>query len=330
MSTISSAATRSPHDFLLLYRNLDVDLVDGTTARVDVHEYRNAEDYWKAHNWAAAWNKHPEKHDGEHVTADEYWDDPAHKHHIGADHDVSAGLDDGWPPLAARLKRKSKSRGDRSRVVTVARKGSTPFTEDVEDLIELYGCYQGKGTPEAVAQALRLANVCGLVEGTRDALQHYCDGYIGLDCSGFVGNYLRTHGNTDFGPSTSANGFAPDGKRVKKLAEVRDLDVFCWTNEHGNKGGGHVAIIDKIDSVSRDDKGEAGEVVAWVAESCGSNTVSGDVHTDGLNYTQYVILPPNKHDVYKVARAHGWEKAGGWKEKIGHLGWMWVHIARLL
>jgi hypothetical protein len=321
----------SPLDYLTRYRHLEIDLIDGNKPMVDVHEYRNADDYFAPGRWAEAWNKHPEKHGGRKVTPLDYWKD--HKHHP-ADHDVSDGMRKGWPPLAARLKDMSESSGDRSRVVIVPRPGSTPFTEHVADLTELFYCYEGKGTPEAIAQALRLANLCGLVGGDRAALQRYCDDKIGVDCGGFVGNYLRSQHSTHYGPATHAKDFAPPRKCLKRLADVRAHDVFCWSTSDGLKHTGHVAIIDRIESVSRDDKGEVAEVLAWVCESCGTSTDVSDhshtLHSDGLNCTRYVIRPANHHHVFPVARGKGWEKADGWNATVGHLGMMHVHIARLL
>jgi hypothetical protein len=317
----------TPSQYMDRYRNMTVRLADGlTVGPIDVHEYRNAKAYWKTHNWAAEWNKHPEKHDDEQVTADDYW-----AHHKGskrpdADHDVTAALDKGWPLLAARLKKKSKSRGDTSRVLTVKDPEGKPYyTEEVEDVTKLYACYNGKGSPEAIAQTLRLANVCGLVEGTRDALQRYCDKYIGLDCNGFVGNYLRACGS-DFGPSTEPLDFAPAGWRRSKLIDVARRDVLSWTDKS------HVAIIDDRDMgvvwVWHDHI--LTEARVWVCESCGTTTVAGDVHHDGLNCTRYTLTPTKTPQVFLATRGHGWEKAVGWSDQKGYVDkQMHVYVAQV-
>jgi hypothetical protein len=49
----------------------------------------------------------------------------------------------------------------------------------------------GKGSPEEAAITLQLADKFDLLKG--GDLQTYCDTYLGLDCNGFVGNYL-VHG----------------------------------------------------------------------------------------------------------------------------------------
>ena len=48
--------------------------------------------------------------------------------------------------------------------------------------------FMGKGSPEEAQITLQLADRFGLLGG--GDLQAYCDKYLGLDCNGFVGNYL--------------------------------------------------------------------------------------------------------------------------------------------
>ena len=49
--------------------------------------------------------------------------------------------------------------------------------------------FYGKGNPEEVQIVLQLAVRYGLIKA--DDLQSYCDSKLGLDCTGFVGNYTR-------------------------------------------------------------------------------------------------------------------------------------------
>ncbi len=49
--------------------------------------------------------------------------------------------------------------------------------------------FAGKGSPEEIQVVLQLAVRYGLT--TKDKLQSYCDDHLGLDCNGFVGNYVR-------------------------------------------------------------------------------------------------------------------------------------------
>jgi hypothetical protein len=52
----------------------------------------------------------------------------------------------------------------------------------------------GKGSPEEAQITLQLADRFGLLGG--GTMQSYCDKYLGLDCNGFVGNYL-VHGRRE-------------------------------------------------------------------------------------------------------------------------------------
>jgi hypothetical protein len=134
------------------------------------------------------------------------------------------------------------------------------------------------------------------------------------------------------------------GSRKKSLDNIEALDVICWKNTN------HVAIIDNIVSTTttisdnriprsggwqfdmEDPPGggyRAGriatpysrrvtEIQCMVAESSAAKLVPGDLHTDGLNYTQYTIKSVNG-DVFKVQRG------------VGNSNTVWeVYISKLL
>jgi hypothetical protein len=63
--------------------------------------------------------------------------------------------------------------------------------------------FVGKGSPEEAAITLQLADRFNLLKGAD--LQTYCDTYLGLDCNGFVGNYL-VHGFRNGGWDTEPPG----------------------------------------------------------------------------------------------------------------------------
>jgi hypothetical protein len=79
---------------------------------------------------------------------------------------------------------------------TVHVKGTDGFTyhNDFDTWQELWfharKAVEGKCSPEEAAITLQLADQFGLTKGD---LQAYCDTYLGIDCNGFVGNYLA-HG----------------------------------------------------------------------------------------------------------------------------------------
>lgn len=94
----------------------------------------------------------------------------------------------------------------------------------------------GKGCPEEVQITLQLAERFGLLKG--GTVQDYCDKYLGLDCNGFVGNYLA-HGlrkedwqltapkgenylaNTTIGVIMRANGTA-----VTTLEDLQPASIY--------------------------------------------------------------------------------------------------------
>ncbi len=54
--------------------------------------------------------------------------------------------------------------------------------------------FYGKGSPEDVQVTLQLAVRFGVIQPTKQAIEAHCDiDHLGLDCNGFVGNYIR-HG----------------------------------------------------------------------------------------------------------------------------------------
>jgi hypothetical protein len=86
--------------------------------------------------------------------------------------------------------------------------------------------FVGKGSPEAVQVALQLA--ANEMPGsppfvTPDNFQSYCDKWFGLDCNGFVGNFLRHEpAGIPWQDVTKTKGIGPDAQ----------ID-FIWNNFEG-------------------------------------------------------------------------------------------------
>src|SRR5204862_3054163 len=110
-----------------------------------------------------------------------------------------------------------------------------PKIERVKLWPDLQRPYVGKGSPEEIRQALRVAVHFELVEPYAFSLQAYCDDYIGLDCSGFAAVY---YGGPWLGKN--AAGFLAVGISVTKLEDIRSGDSLLWTN------GQHIAVIDQV------------------------------------------------------------------------------------
>jgi hypothetical protein len=268
-------------EFYNTYRNLTINLVNGQSVfHVDVHEYRNAHDYFSGGN------------------------------EIAADHDVTDGMN-AWAILRQNIRRNGKSLGTNRWKVTftlvgppaqsttaaaaVATMPALAFQTEIVNVEELAPAFYGKGSPAAIREALRLVAAFGLAQPTSAALNAYCTADIGLDCSGFVGNYMKQEGLGSFSAETGARQFAPESNRISKLDDIDAQSVIVWKNTN------HVALVDQVEPFCRQD----GTVHAWVAESCGSQLVPGDVHTDGLNYTEYVFHSVDKHKVFQVVRGIG-------------------------
>lgn len=75
-----------------------------------------------------------------------------------------------------------------------------------------------------------------------EMLQAFTDKYLGLDCNGFVGNYVRRARLSTLGPSNyPSEYFSRHRKRLRKtLNDVSNGDILVWTNMQ------HIAIIDTV------------------------------------------------------------------------------------
>jgi hypothetical protein len=93
--------------------------------------------------------------------------------------------------------------------------------------------FSGKGSPEACQIVLQLAGQWGLAP---DGLQKYADQGLGLDCNGFVGNYLWHEkrgnpwnnlgvGNLDLGPDALIDELCK-GKAVTKWDDIRASQMY--------------------------------------------------------------------------------------------------------
>ena len=104
--------------------------------------------------------------------------------------------------------------------------------------------FGGKGSPEQIQAVLKLAahfkgklGKAWVDKGNlSDSVKAFYQAKIGVDCSGFAGNYAAAIG-TRFGPNSSILSFAPASKRVKKVDEIKPGQVIVW------KDNSHIATI---------------------------------------------------------------------------------------
>lgn len=126
--------------------------------------------------------------------------------------------------------------------------------------------FSGKGSPEDCQIAAQMAVL--VKRTTVDNLQTYCDNNMGLDCNGFVGNYLwherggaewrKLAGEHDLGPNMSIDGFFDKGRPIGSLDQIQagDLNVFglvssttmrivpvaVWNADGTLNSAGHIVI----------------------------------------------------------------------------------------
>jgi hypothetical protein len=75
-----------------------------------------------------------------------------------------------------------------------------------------------------------------------EMLQQFTDDYLGLDCNGFVGNYVQKTKMSLLGPDSPVRSYYTDSKGVRKtVAEVQAHDALVWQDFQ------HLAIIEEFD-----------------------------------------------------------------------------------
>jgi hypothetical protein len=128
--------------------------------------------------------------------------------------------------------------------------------------------FTGKGSPEAIAGVLaalarraerfvhahgrrsdaagRVATALAGAGGWQARLQAVCDIAVGLDCNGFVGNWLRRcNPGFGIGPNASIRGIFNRRRRTREApAEVQYWDLLVWADFS------HIAAIDAAGDAS--------------------------------------------------------------------------------
>jgi hypothetical protein len=292
----------TPDDLYWDYRALAVDLPDGTSvAGIDVHGYRNAADY--------AW-KTPDGKDG---IGGGNKPGPGT---ISSQFDIDKGLDVAYAALRNKIRQYGTSLGTNMYRIDFPLPGVAVGARQA-DIVTLWPDmgrpYFGKGDPDLVAEALRLAAAFGLVEPTRAAMQAYADKYLGVDCSGFAGNYLVRLGLSEKWLDTAAIDFAPPANRLTRLEQIKTGTMVVWQN------GNHVAVVDRIIMVERKADGTASAVNCWVAEST-ADRMEADGPASGLNYTPYFFISEGTNKPITALRCLAKSQGGASSPKVWTFG----------
>ena len=151
---------------------------------------------------------------------------------------------------------------------------------DTEDFYvsSLVNAFNGKGSPDEITDALRIALAIGRIGTDRDLidqhcararLQDYVDAFITLDCNGLVGNYYGIN------PNTSVGSYANPARCRKRQTDVQVGDsVVTVTNGSSFE---HVALIADWTNVSA---GYADvKLVEWGGAGGEDNHYTGDTAT---------------------------------------------------
>ncbi|HZF31660.1 MAG TPA: hypothetical protein VE907_21260 [Gammaproteobacteria bacterium] len=157
--------------------------------------------------------------------------------------------------------------------------------------------FAGKGSPEACQVVLQLANAWGLATN----VQAYADSALGLDCNGFVGNYLWHAkngnpwtnlglGNHDLGPdSPIRSGFhdhyqrhlldrweSLDTKKMYVMMEVGKDGMVINGGDPSASSPGHIVITEPNGRADRPDKDpKKSSFAVKVVEATGGHTPEG-------------------------------------------------------
>jgi hypothetical protein len=115
----------------------------------------------------------------------------------------------------------------------------------------------GKGAPEDYQLALEWAVRSGKITNVNQAtLQTYCDDHLGIDCSGFVTNYLVACGKKTYSAQTVRNTNAASyfnaANAVNDSTQVRQGDLLVWMSGNAVKRNpGHIAVVESYVAQSR-------------------------------------------------------------------------------
>jgi hypothetical protein len=108
----------------------------------------------------------------------------------------------------------------------------------------------GKGSPHdyelALEWAVRSNKIPTVNQGT---IQTYCDEHLGIDCSGFVTNYLVARGSMAYSSNTvrntSAASYYSAPRAINDAIQVRQGDLLVWMDGNSAKTNpGHVAVVE--------------------------------------------------------------------------------------
>lgn len=140
--------------------------------------------------------------------------------------------------------------------VTRGSKGDAWFQANKE---RIRTAAMGKGAPQDYELALEWAVRSNKIPTVTPAtLQTYCDEHLGIDCSGFITNYLVACGKRMYSSNTvrntSAASYYNAATAINDPTRVREGDLLVWMEGNLVKSNpGHVAVVESYVAQSRVD-----------------------------------------------------------------------------
>lgn len=148
---------------------------------------------------------------------------------------------DAWTNPDAAAARPKAAVAEYSRLLgalrtALGRKPSATFDLDgwQFDRKGLQRAYSGKGSPAEIMDVLWLASRCRFLDINN--VQDYCDHFLGLDCNGFVGNFIGQH--------MPVGAFYQRPRRDFQLIAAGDLIIFFIGQPNSN--GKHIAAFGNL------------------------------------------------------------------------------------
>jgi hypothetical protein len=149
----------------------------------------------------------------------------------------------------------------------------------------------GKGSPEQIQAVLKIAGHCHKRLGKdwqdkgslSESMAAFYHANMGLDCSGFAGNYARAVGHPKLEPNTPIPMFAPPDRRRHKLDEILPGDLIIWNPRHiatiqGRRSDGN---FDIVESNGEPEVQGLGNTVRQLTETGGDSFKIQKIHADG-------------------------------------------------
>ncbi|MBZ5618343.1 MAG: hypothetical protein LAQ69_06350 [Acidobacteriia bacterium] len=277
----------SPSGYKTRYEKLQVLLADGGTAEVSVNQYRL---------------RGLPGHDVDEAASKAFFNSLS-KHHV----DMELRVDPGARSFRILQRNRDSSFAVKEQTVTGPEKVGSDFLKQLSAMARYV--FVGKGAPEHCQLVLQLVDHWDLAP---DGLQKYADKALGLDCNGFVGNYLW-HVNRQLswtnlgiakhqeGPDVSIDGYFDHRKAIRRWDELNPARSYIMgkVDPRGHvipggsvKNAGHIVITQpgRFRPASRG-RGPA----VWAVESTAS-------HDPGLWESWYSVVSVNGSGIFTMNR----------------------------